>query len=66
MLVVNVIAITGAVLGIGGLAGAIERGTSPVAAVVCLAVGCVCMRISYSKQTKKGGAIKKYGTGKCA
>ena len=35
MLVVNIIAITGTILGIGGIDGAIERGTIPVAAVVC-------------------------------
>lgn len=51
MLAVNIIAITGTILGIGGIAGAIERGTSLVAAVVCLVVGVACMTISY----KKGG-----------
>lgn len=51
MLAVNIIAITGTVLGIGGIAGAIEHGTSPMAAVVCLMVGVACMAISY----KKGG-----------
>lgn len=49
MLAVNIIAITGTVLGIGGIAGAIEHGTSPVAAVVCLVVGVACMKWSYRK-----------------
>ena len=48
----DIIAITGTILGIGGMAGAIERGTSPVAAVVCLVVGVACMTISYKKGDK--------------
>lgn len=51
MRLIDIIAYTGTVIGIGGIAGAIERGTSPVAAVVCLGVGCICMRWSY----KRGG-----------
>ena len=51
MRVINIIAYTSTVIGIGGIAGAIERGTSPLAAVVCLGVGCICMRWSY----KRGG-----------
>ena len=51
MRVINIIAYTSTVIGIGGIAGAIERGTSLAAAVVCLGVGCICMRWSY----KRGG-----------
>ena len=47
MRLIDIIAYTGTVIGIGGIAGAIERGTSPLAAVVCLGVGCIAMRISY-------------------
>lgn len=54
--VIGMIAYTGTVIGIGGIAGAIERGTSPVAAVVCMAVGCVCMRRSYKNLGK--GALR--------
>lgn len=50
MRTIDIIAYTGTVIGIGGIAGAIERGTSPVTAVVCMAAGCVCMRISYKKE----------------
>lgn len=46
---INIIAYTSTVIGIGGIAGAIERGTSLAAAVVCLGVGCIAMRISYKK-----------------
>lgn len=53
MLAVNIIAITGTVLGIGGIAGAIEHGTSPVAAVVCLVVGVACMKWSYKRSEDK-------------
>lgn len=56
MLIVRTIALFGTVIGIGGIAGAIERGTSPVAAVVCMAVGCVCMRRSYKNLGK--GALR--------
>lgn len=62
MLAVDTIAITGTILGIGGIAGAIERGTSPVAAVACLVVGVACMTISYKKGDKtkwNGRAILK-------
>ena len=51
MRVINIIAYTSTVIGIGGIAGAIERGTSHAAAVVCLGVGCIAMRWSY----KRGG-----------
>lgn len=51
MRLIDIIAYTGTVIGIGGIAGAIERGTSPLAAVVCLGAGCICMRWSY----KRGG-----------
>ena len=51
MRVINIIAYTSTVIGIGGIAGAIERGTSLAAAVVCLGVGCIAMRWSY----KRGG-----------
>ena len=53
MRIIDIIAYTCTVIGIGGIAGAIERGTSPVAAVVCLGVGCVCMQWSY-KNMRKG------------
>lgn len=53
MRVINIIAYTSTVIGIGGIAGAIERGTSPLAAVVCLGVGCIAMRISYKKGERK-------------
>ncbi len=48
---IDIIAYTGTVIGIGGIAEAIERGASPLAAVVCLGVGCIAMRWSY----KRGG-----------
>lgn len=51
MRVINIIAYTSTVIGIGGIAGSIERGTSLAAAVVCLGVGCITMRWSY----KRGG-----------
>lgn len=51
MRLIDIIAYTGTVIGIGGIAGAIERGTGLAAAVVCLGVGCICMRWSY----KRGG-----------
>lgn len=37
--VIGMIAYTGMVIGIGGIAGAIETGTSPVSAVVAFAIG---------------------------
>ena len=46
---INIIAYTSTVIGIGGIAGAIERGTSLAAAVVCLGVGCIAMRWSYMR-----------------
>lgn len=45
--IINIIAYTGTVVGIGGIVEAFERGTSLAAAVVCLGVGCICMRWSY-------------------
>lgn len=56
MLIVRTIALFGTVIGIGGIAGAIETGTSPVEAVVCMAVGCVCMSWSYKNLGK--GALR--------
>lgn len=53
MRLIDSIAITGTVLGIGGIAGAIEHGTSPVAAVVCLVVGVACMKWSYKRSEDK-------------
>ena len=53
MRVTNIIAYTSTVIGIGGIAGAIERGTSLAAAVVCLGVGCIAMRISHKKGERK-------------
>lgn len=53
MLIVRTIALFGTVIGIGGIVGAIERGTSLAAAVVCLGVGCICMRWSYKRGDKK-------------
>lgn len=53
MRVINIIAYTSTVIGIGGIAGAIERGTSLAVAVVCLGVGCITMRISYKKGERK-------------
>lgn len=53
MRLIDIIAYTGTVIGIGGIAGAIETGTSPVAAVVCLGMGCICMRWSYKRGDKK-------------
>lgn len=50
---INIIAYTCTVIGIGGIAGAIERGTSLAAAVVCLGVGCVCMRLNYKRGETK-------------
>jgi hypothetical protein len=49
---IDVIAYISAVIGIGGIAGSIERGTSLAAAVVCLGVGCICMGLSH--QEKEG------------
>ncbi len=51
---IDIIAYTSTVIGIGGIAGAIERGTSLAAAVACLGVGCITMRWSY----KRGGRIQ--------
>lgn len=51
--IINIIAYTGTVVGIGGIVGAIERGTSLAAAVVCLGVGCICMGWSYKRGDKK-------------
>ena len=56
MRVIDIIAYTSTVIGIGGIAGSIERGTSLAAAVVCLGVGCVCMRLSYKNLGK--GALR--------
>ena len=53
MRVINIIAYTSTVIGIGGIAGAIERGTSLAVAVVCLGVGCIAMKISYKKGERK-------------
>ena len=53
MRVINIIAYTSTVIGIGGIAGSIERGTSLAAAVVCLGVGCIAMRISYKEGERK-------------
>lgn len=53
MRLIDIIAYTGTVIGIGGIAGAIERGTSPLAAVVCLGVGCIAMRWSYKRGGRK-------------
>ena len=53
MLIVRTIALFGTVIGIGGIAGAIETGTSLAAAVVCLGMGCICMRWSYKRGDKK-------------
>lgn len=39
MRLIDIIAYTGTVIGIGGIAGAIETGTSPVSAVVAFAIG---------------------------
>lgn len=50
MRVINIIAYTSTVIGIGGIAGAIERGTSLAAAVVCLGVGCIAMRWCYKRK----------------
>ena len=50
---IDIIAYTSTVIGIGGIAGAIERGTSLAAAVVCLGVGCIAMRINYKKGERK-------------
>ena len=50
---IDIIAYTSTVIGIGGIAGAIERGTSLAAAVVCLGVGCIAMRWSYKRGDKK-------------
>ena len=47
MLVVNAIAITGVLVGIGGIGDAIEYGTSLVAPSICLLIGIVCMVFSY-------------------
>lgn len=53
MRVINIIAYTSTVIGIGGIAGAIDRGTSLAAAVVCLVVGVACMKWSYRKGGRK-------------
>ena len=57
---IDSIAITGTVLGIGGIAGAIEHGTSPVAAVVCLVVGVACMKWSYKRSEDKNGTEERF------
>lgn len=49
---IDIIAYTSTVIGIGGIAGSIERGTSLAAAVVCLGVGCICM--GWSNKAKEG------------
>lgn len=49
---IDVIAYISTVIGIGGIAGSIERGTSLAAAVVCLGVGCICM--GWSNKAKEG------------
>lgn len=55
---IDIIAYTGAVIGIGGIAGAIERGTSPLAAVVCLGVGCICMGWSCREEEESVESVK--------
>lgn len=52
--VIGMIAYTGTVIGIGGIAGAIETGTSPVSAVVAFAIGAGLM-ILEERRTRNNG-----------
>ncbi len=54
MLIVRTIALFGTVIGIGGIAGAIERGTSPVSAVVAFAIGAGLMILG-ERRTRNNG-----------
>ena len=53
MRMMDTIAYVGTVIGIGGIAGAIEKGTSLIVSVACLGVGCICMRWSYKRGERK-------------